>query len=210
MGSHLLPLFPLEVVLFPGAALPLHIFEPRYKQMIERCLEEKLAFGVMLARADGLAKVGCTAAILKVVKKYPDGRSDILTIGERRFRLLQVFDDLPYYQGRVEFVPDEDDQDAVDAQSQEQLLELYQGICRRLRGRRRPERLTHQPEKHLSYQLAAGLPLEPELKQRLLETLSEGERQASLLERLEAMATELAQREKARKKASGNGHARPV
>src|SRR5262245_66563376 len=66
--ADLLPIFPLEVVLFPGTALPLHIFEPRYKEMIGECLEQKLPFGVVLAKEKALARVGCAADIISLVK----------------------------------------------------------------------------------------------------------------------------------------------
>ena len=72
--ASLMPLFPLDVVLFPGAPLPLHIFEPRYKEMIGECLEQKLLFGVVRAQETNLADIGCTAEILAVTKTYDDGR----------------------------------------------------------------------------------------------------------------------------------------
>ncbi|HTK94779.1 MAG TPA: LON peptidase substrate-binding domain-containing protein, partial [Terriglobales bacterium] len=75
----LLPLFPLEVVLFPGIPLPLHIFEPRYKEMIGEALRDRTEFGVVRVDQQGaVANVGCTATILDVVKQYDDGRMDIL------------------------------------------------------------------------------------------------------------------------------------
>src|SRR5947209_19237850 len=83
--SDLLPLFPLELVLFPGMALPLHIFEPRYKEMIGECLEHDSAFGIVRAVEDGVAHVGCSAEVVTVVKRYDDGRLDIVTRGLRRF-----------------------------------------------------------------------------------------------------------------------------
>jgi Lon protease-like protein len=79
-----IPLFPLEVVLFPGAALPLHIFESRYKEMIGECLAGKSAFGVVRAQREGLAVIGCTAEIIRILEKYPDGRLDILCQGSQR------------------------------------------------------------------------------------------------------------------------------
>jgi len=77
----LLPLFPLDLVLFPGASLPLHIFEPRYREMISECLDQKKSFGVVRAKEDGVAEIGCTAEIITVTQKYPDGRMDIVTEG---------------------------------------------------------------------------------------------------------------------------------
>ena len=74
----LLPLFPLEVVLLPGTPLPLHIFEPRYKEMIGECRANSAPFGVVRALEDGIADIGCTAEIVTVTKEYPDGRLDLI------------------------------------------------------------------------------------------------------------------------------------
>ncbi len=79
--SALLPLFPLDLVLLPGAVLPLHIFEPRYKEMIGECLDLHQPFGIVRAKDGGVAEIGCTAEILTVTKKYDDGRMDIVTQG---------------------------------------------------------------------------------------------------------------------------------
>ena len=81
MSNVRLPLFPLNVVLLPGADLPLHIFEPRYRQMVRECLDTQTQFGMLLALPNGIAGTGCTAEILEVTKRYPDGRCDILTVG---------------------------------------------------------------------------------------------------------------------------------
>ena len=81
----LIPLFPLDVVLFPGTPLPLHIFEPRYKEMIAECLAQNRTFGVVRAIEQGLAEVGCTAEIVTVVKEYPDGRLDLVLSCEPKF-----------------------------------------------------------------------------------------------------------------------------
>ena len=81
-----IPLFPLEVVLFPEAALPLHIFEDRYKEMVGVCLAEKIGFGVVCAQREGLAVVGCTAEIVRILEKYPDGRHGHPLPGSEAFR----------------------------------------------------------------------------------------------------------------------------
>jgi len=113
-----LPLFPLATVLLPGASLPLHIFEPRYRQLTADLVtgdRPGRAFGVVAIRPGwstsevdltGLHGFGCTAA-LRDVQRLPDGRFDITTDGERRFRLLDVDDSAaPYLLGRVEWAPD--------------------------------------------------------------------------------------------------------
>lgn len=107
-----LPLFPLNTVLFPGMPLPLHIFEARYKQMIGECLERDRLFGVVLIQNGSeslgpLAEphtVGCTARIMEV-EPLEEGRMQITTVGERRFRIHSLIYDLPYLVGMVEFHP---------------------------------------------------------------------------------------------------------
>ena len=88
MPDSLLPLFPLKVVLFPRTELPLHIFEERYKEMIGECVAEGTEFGIVLVLEQGLASTGCTAAIVDVIRKFPDGRMDILVRGQRRCRSI--------------------------------------------------------------------------------------------------------------------------
>ena len=103
----LLPLFPLDLVLFPGTSLPLHIFEPRYKEMISECLDRKKSFGIVRAKEEGVAEIGCTAEIITVAKKYPDGRMDIVTQGRERFEVMQVNQERSFLQAEVLYLPDE-------------------------------------------------------------------------------------------------------
>src|ERR1700739_1656687 len=103
----LLPLFPLEVVLLPGTPLPLHIFEPRYKEMIRECLATDAPFGVIRASEEGIAEVGCTAEIITVTKEYPDGRMDLIAEGRERFEVLEINQDRTFLQAEVLLVPDE-------------------------------------------------------------------------------------------------------
>jgi Lon protease-like protein len=102
-----IPLFPLEVVLFPEAALPLHIFEERYKEMVSVCLAEKISFGVVCAQREGLAVVGCTAEIVRILEKYPDGRMDILCQGAKRFEIENLDNTRSFLQAEVDFFGDE-------------------------------------------------------------------------------------------------------
>ena len=204
MNTERLPLFPLEVVLFPGMPLPLHIFEPRYKVMIRRCLEHQQEFGVLLAAKTGVAEVGCTAEIVKVVKEYEDGRMDILTIGQSRFRLLETFQKQPYWEGRVDFLLDRDD---LPGDAAARLRESYEKVFRLLHGRA-PEPLEEARTGWLSYRLAAELPLPLEYKQQLLELASEAERQQSLAEQLGAWLPQLEALDRTRKQARGNGRGR--
>src|ERR1700686_5878492 len=110
----LLPLFPLDLVLFPGAPLPLHIFEPRYREMIAECLDQKKSFGVVRAKEEGVAEIGCTAEIITVTQKYPDGRMDIVTEGRQRFEVMQVNQERSFLQAEVLFLRDEPDKATVE------------------------------------------------------------------------------------------------
>ena len=110
----LLPLFPLDVVLFPGTPLPLHIFEPRYREMISECLDRKMSFGVVRAKEEGVAEIGCTAEIITVTRKYPDGRLDIVTEGRERFEVMQVNQERSFLQAEVLYLQDEPEKATAD------------------------------------------------------------------------------------------------
>lgn len=101
-----IPIFPLNIVLFPELPLPLHIFEERYKIMIKECLEEKKEFGVVYTKENHIKKVGCTAKILRVLKEYDDGRMDILTQGVQRFKINELSEEKSYLQSAVSFFED--------------------------------------------------------------------------------------------------------
>src|SRR5215472_12344935 len=106
----MLGLFPLDVVLFPGAPLPLHIFEPRYKELIDECLEKKLPFGMVRSKENALAEVGCAAVIVKLNKKYDDGRLDIIAQGKQRFSIEQLDQERSFLRGEVLFFDDDPSQ----------------------------------------------------------------------------------------------------
>ncbi len=202
MDSERIPLFPLEVVLFPAMVLPLHIFEPRYKLMIARCLELAAEFGVVMARGKRMAAAGCTARIERVVRKYPDGRMDILTVGVHRFRVSEIFQEEPYLEAETEFF---DDAELVSEGGAESELVARYEECYRLLTGGRGEFTPPQPEFSVAMQIAASLPLELDFKQKILESRSEAERQQWLLERLKQWLPELEQIDRARRKAGGNG-----
>ena len=121
-----IPLFPLDVVLLPAMPLPLHIFEPRYKTMIARCLDEKLEFGMILAANQAVATVGCTAEIVKKIRDYPDGRMDILTEGRPCSTSTELLDEKEYYEGLVEYLADEPA--TLDGQAESQLIRALRAM----------------------------------------------------------------------------------
>ncbi len=195
--SSLLPIFPLELVLLPGVPLPLHIFEPRYKEMIAECLEQKKPFGVVRASSDGVADIGCTAEIMSVTKKYDDGRMDILTRGVERFEVIEVNEDRSFLQAEISLVQDEDEDEpgkpAADMVTQ--AVRLHAEIAK-LAGAE-----PSGPDEHagnLSFILAGSLPLDLDFKQSLLSTLSEAKRLEAVVGYLEAILPGLRRAAKAR------------
>jgi Lon protease-like protein len=122
-----LPLFPLNVVLFPRSALPLHIFEERYKVLINECVERGSPFGMALARDEGIADVGCSARVSSVTRRYDDGRMDVIVEGVRRYRLLRFEPGrAPYLLGEVEYF-DEPEED-VDSGLASATVELFNAL----------------------------------------------------------------------------------
>ena len=196
----LLALFPLEVVLFPGAPLPLHIFEPRYKEMINECLEEKKPFGMVRANKDALAEVGCTAIILNVLKKYDDGRLGIEAEGKQRFEIIQLNQERSFLQGEVVFFDDEAST-VADADTKN-LLQLHEQLFSIL-GQHTD---TARKRASVSFQLAHELPVDLDFKQALLEMKSESERVTTLIEYYKATIPKVERTLRVREKASGNGH----
>ena len=193
--SSLLPIFPLELVLLPGVPLPLHIFEPRYKEMIAECLEQKKPFGVVRASSDGVADIGCTAEIMSVTKKYDDGRMDILTRGVERFEVIQVNEDREFLQAEISVVEDEDEPGKPAEQMVTQAVRLHAEIAK-LAGTE-----PSGPDEHarnLSFLLAGSLPLDLDFKQSLLSTLSEAKRLEAVVGYLEAILPGLRRASKAR------------
>jgi hypothetical protein len=106
--ARLLPLFPLQVVAFPGSAVPLHIFEDRYKEMVGEAEAAGTEFGIVLAKDGGIVNAGCTVVVESVLKRYPDGRFDVLTRGQRRFLIKALDQDKDYLRGEVEYFNDDD------------------------------------------------------------------------------------------------------
>ncbi len=198
-----IPIFPLDVVLFPGIPLPLHIFEERYKLMVQECLEHQQEFGVVMSRADGVAAVGCTAAIVQIVKRYPDGRMDILTVGRAPFQMSDVFDEKPYLEAAVDYLEDNPLEETPAPPSQ--LMSLYAQCYAVIHGRS-PQLETAPPGVPITFLIASELPLDLEYKQELLEMRSEAERQEHLREKMEQWLPALEKVDRMKRRAGGNGH----
>jgi Lon protease-like protein len=203
--SLLLPIFPLELVLLPGVPLPLHIFEPRYKEMIAECLEQKKPFGVVRASSEGVADIGCTAEIMSVTKKYDDGRMDILARGVERFEVIEVNEDRSFLQAEISVVQDEDEDEDEDADEDGSGKPTTEMVTHAVRLHAEIAKLAgaepsgpDEQAGNLSFLLAGSLPLDLDFKQSLLSTLSEAKRLQAVVSYLEAILPALRRASKAR------------
>lgn len=197
----LLPLFPLELVLLPGTPLPLHIFEPRYKEMIRECISTEAPFGVVRAFEEGIAEVGCTAEIITVTKEYPDGRMDLICEGRKRFEVIEVNRDRSFLQAEVLIVPDD-----PEAAAQEERVKAVQLHLEILSLAGAVQDLSAADQNQLSFYLAGSLPLDLDFKQKLLAMRSEAQRIQAVAAYLETILPQLKRAARARQTAGGNGH----
>ncbi len=175
-----LPLFPLNTVLFPRMALPLHIFEPRYREMIQRCIDDDIGFGVVLIKSGEEAgetaepyPVGTVARILEA-KRLPDGQLNLVTMGVVRFRILQSYTDHPYLSGDIErWEDDMGDLKALPRVTRvaHQIYKEYVTDLMELSGAEPSsgQKLAPDDPQILSYAIAVNLQVSNEEKQTLLE-----------------------------------------
>lgn len=209
-----LPLFPLDVVLFPGTPLPLHIFEPRYRQMLADCLRGDERFGLLPPGPAGApprtGTVGCVARV-RAAQQLPDGRSNIVVVGERRFFLRQrLASDTPYLVGLVDTFDDLPGAE-VPAESLAALREAatsWAGALATLgAGGEHPP--WAEDAEALSFQVSATVDFDGDTKRRLLELRTAAERVALLLERLPPLAAEVTARASVHARARNNGSGGP-
>jgi ATP-dependent Lon protease len=216
-GVSELPLFPLPLVLFPGVPLPLHIFEERYRQMLADVRLSNNLFGLSYFDINTatntrppLGHVGCAAEIVEA-QLLPDGRSNILTVGLIRYRLVEYVEaGEPYLVGRVEFFEDEQEDEALLLERARHVAELFMRIARAVRNLNDdraglPELPDAEPER-LSFLVAAAMELDAEAKQGLLETRSGAERLERISNLLSQVVGNYEERARKHKLARGNGH----
>jgi Lon protease-like protein len=201
-----IPLFPLELVLFPRVPLSLHIFEPRYRRMIAECIAGNAPFGVVRAERDGLAVVGCTAQVVRVLHSYPDGRSDILTQGVDRFEIEQLLDrgedSRSFLQAEVDLLPDTGAPAARSAR--EQCVALHFEMLHLLGAG--DSGMNLNLDAPVAYLLAAAMPADLNFQQTLLAMRSDAERTETLLAFYREILPKLRTGAKASQHASTNGH----
>ena len=195
-----LGLFPLGIVLLPTEQLPLHIFEERYKELVDECLEQDGEFGLVYADDDGLRDLGTRARVVEVLTRFEDGRLNIVVEGGDRFRLVELTDGRSFSTGLV--TPIEDVDDSAEAAAVDEALRLF-GLLREV-----TESEVDAPERELSqlsFALAGKVELPADDKLGLLAETSERLRM-ELVQELLANAVLTAQRvRRAAERASTNG-----
>jgi Lon protease-like protein len=204
-----LPLFPLEVVLFPGSLLPLHIFEERYKTLIDECLHAKMEFGINFVHAAKMSPIGCSAILKKVVKEHGDGRKDIIVQGKFRYRVKHLVESAsPYFVAKVSFFHDRNEK--VDDALRRATIELYNRfVTTAFKGTVAHVSET-SPDIAISFFLVQKAGLELKERQELLSAQSENERLAMLHRHLTLTIPLIGLREKREQIVLNDGYLSPV
>jgi Lon protease-like protein len=197
---HGFPLFPLPLVALPTESVPLHIFEDRYRRMIEECLLNEREFGIVWLAEDELKHVGCACEIEEVLERMEDGRLNILARGTHPFRLIERQDDLHYPAGIVELLDNEEEQ--TDAEAAQDARELYAELVEQATDH---ELGDDELQAMDAYRMAATVEFGPDAKQELLELRSENARLRllALLFRAAIKRLELVDRAQARARSNG-------
>ena len=216
-GVRELPLFPLPLVLFPGVPLPLHIFEPRYRQMLSDIRVTDSFFGLSYFDSNAsereippIGHVGCVAEVTET-QPLPDGRSNILTIGVIRYRVEEYVErGDPYLVARVSFFEDEEDDKETLSERSREVAETFTRIARAVRilndeRASLPDISDTEPQR-LSFLVAAAMEIDAEVKQEMLELLSTSERLRRLSDLLARAVTNYEERARVHELAKGNGH----
>ncbi|NTW48330.1 MAG: ATP-dependent protease [Chlorobiales bacterium] len=206
--KQIIPLFPLPLVVCPGELLPLHIFEDRYKQMIAFCRgqnEDKQTspFGVSLAYNNKLYNIGCSVRIEEIVKEYGDGRLDITTVGLMRYKMLEIYKDLPYIRASVEFF-DDDDPEPFDLMLRERAIALHQRLNELVKGEAIQDDFAHSEQ--TSFQITHSAGFDVVQKQRILEMTSENQRLHAIVTHFERVIPDIEKAEEIKRRVLSNGH----
>ncbi len=205
MGRTRLPLFPLQVVLFPGSRLPLHIFEDRYKVLVNECIREEKEFGIVLANGAEVAEVGCTAAIRAVLKVYDDGRMDIVVEGHRRFKVFHFdAERAPYLVGEVGFF--DATADPADRSLVAETIRLYNSLVALVYKGKAEEIDQSTAIGELSFLIVQKAGMDVAQRQKVLEMPSETERLRLLRDYMQAILPKLEQAGEIERIVRGNGY----
>jgi Lon protease-like protein len=198
-----LGLFLLPVVLFPTERIPLHIFEPRYVELIEECLADGSEFGLVFADGDSFHQIGTRAAVTDVVERLDDGRLNVVVEGVDRFRVLEVTEGRSFTTADVEPVTDDDEAPADLSRA----LEVFTALAAEAES---DVDVPDGDSPQLDFELAARVDFAPEDKQELLASTSPAARAERLGELLELALEAVRTEKQLRERAGQNGRVTPL
>ena len=198
-----LPLFPLGIVLYPDEPVPLHIFEPRYREMVRFCLDSDVPFGIVYVSEKALAQVGCTARIRRVLTRYDDGRLDIMAMGEERFEIVELHRNQAYITADVQKY-EREDQEPIDSEAKERVITQHMKLLEMAGETIRPA--LYEDVRWISFVVAQNAGLELEQKQKLLEMPTENERVHVLIAHFRDMLSRVERARTVQRLAQGDGH----
>jgi Lon protease-like protein len=219
--SAIIPLFPLSIVVFPGHLVPLHIFEERYKKMIDDCAGpggRYRPFGISLEQDGEVSGIGCAVVVQRRAEPGANGSFDIVCRARQRYRTLEVLTDEDYLQGRVEFFDDDDDDGAdpaLQALVKTRFRELVDLAAREagaqiVDGKGVEEEAAQGIEEGNAWAIAQRMGMEPPRKQHLLEMTTENARLQLLAEYLEELLPVLEARMARKTRSKSNGHSHDI
>jgi Lon protease-like protein len=197
------PLFPLGLVALPSELIPLHIFEQRYKAMMNECLRDEREFGILWLADDGLREIGCACEIAEVIERMDDGRMNLVARGTRPFRVLERQGHLAYPAGVVEFLDDREDE--IGADVSQAAHEAYADLVRRATDR---DPAAEELAELDAYAMAATVDFGLEAKQGLLDLRSENARLRLVTRLFRAAIKRLDFVDRAQERARSNGRVR--
>ncbi len=197
------PLFPLGLVALPSELIPLHIFEQRYKAMMNECLRDEREFGILWLADDGLREIGCACEIAEVIERMDDGRMNLVARGTRPFRVLERQGHLAYPAGVVEFLDDRGG--GIDADVAQAAHEAYADLVRRATDR---DPTAEELAELDAYAMAATVDFGLDAKQGLLDLRSENARLRLVTRLFRAAIKRLDFVDRAQERARSNGRVR--
>lgn len=198
-------LFPLDLVLLPGEQAPLHVFEPRYRELIGECLEDGTEFGILLEDEAGMREVGTRCGVVEVLDRFPDGRLNVVVEARARIHLHELTEGRSFQTAEVEELPDEGETPSED--EVEECLAAYARVVDAAEAELEDLDLDADS---IAFQIAARIDFGTEIKQGILELRSERERVVRLAPMLNQAAEAVAREKEIRERAAGNGRVEPL
>jgi Lon protease-like protein len=198
-------LFPLDLVLVPGEQAPLHIFEPRYRELIAECLDFGNEFGLVLEDGEGMRDVGVRCAVIEVIDRFSDGRLNVVVEAHERFQLIGLTEGRSFHTGEIETVPDQ-----PDTPSEDEVEECLAAYARVVAAAEAELDELDLDADSIAYQIASRVDFGTEIKQGLLELRSERERVLRLAPMLNQAAEAVERETEIRHRAGGNGRVEPL